>query len=821
VIDLSVRQAWRSLRHRPRLALAAVACIALGVAATQSVFTLVNALLLRPVPFPAAERLVRVWLSEDGADARGSWSIPELGELESGLGCFDAFLGTARVRLVALFENGAERMRGEAVTRDYFGALGLSPRRGRFFDATDFAPAAARVVVLSHRTWVDRFAADPSVVGRTLRTETAAFTVVGVAPAGFQGTVEDDVVEFFIPLPQYLPASHLGERLVRPAWIIGRLRPGVSRGTAAGELQAFVGSLAREHPGAYLRLSPHVEAMGENWRAGLRAGSTLVLGAASLLLVIAALNVAGLLVARGLERRQELAIRSALGASRGRILFQLLLEASVLVAVGGGIGAALAPFVLDAFLAGAPVPLPSYVSVNADASLLLVTVVVLAGTALLAGLAPAALASRVDPADALRGAGRGALGGAREKRWAGWIVCGEIGLTLVLLVGGSLLLRSYARLSSLDPGFRTEGLVRLAVTLSPSDTPDASLPAFYDRVRATLGDEPGVTGVALVAPTLPPWDPARVRVRFPGLSPAQQEAGLEVSLHLVDHALLPVLDVPLVAGRMLEPGDGPGRRVALVSRSLAARLGGSAGALGAQIRVPDDWGVSAGPVLVVGVVEDLRYDGVAEDTHRYIRYDDQADRRAARDDIYLSLPAFPQRRVSVAVATHLAAASALEPLRRRLGALAPASAVHWMSTMDEQMADEYSSSRFHALLVNAFSLGALLLAGVGLFALLSNMVARRTTEIGLRVALGASRHSVMKLVAASGFRPLVTGIACGLVAALVLSRFAGSLLYGVTPFDPVSFAAAAALLACVASVAGVVPARRATSIEPMAALRSE
>jgi predicted permease len=821
MIGSSLGQALRSLGGRPRLALAAVVCIGLGVAATQAVFTLVNAVLLRPLPFPGAERLVRVWLAEEGGDPRGSLSIPELQALETEVEAFEAFLGTARVRLVALFDHGAERMRGEAVTRDYFAALGLRPRAGRFFGADDFAHDAPRVVVLSHRTWTERYGADPEVMGRSLRTETAAFTVVGVAPPGFQGTVEDDVVEFWTPLPQYLPANLVADRSVRMGWAIGRLRPGLSPAAASSEVKALFAALAQDHPEAYRRLRPRLEAMGENWRQGLRGGSTFVMGAAGLLLVIAALNVGGLLLARSLERRRELAVRSALGAGRGRIMLQLFLEAGVLVAVGGGLGCVLAPFALDAFLAGAPVPLPSYVALRGDTTLVAAVLAVLGATALLAGTAPAALASRVDPADALRGGGRGALGGGRERGWAVVMVAGEIALTLVLLVGGGLLLRSYGRLAGFDRGFRTEGVVRLAITLSRRDVPDASLPAFYDRLRQELAAEPGVERVGLVAPTLPPWDPARVRVRFHGMTEALRQDGLEVSLHVADHELLPTLAVPLVAGRLLEPGDGPGKRVALVSRSLAGRLGGVTQAVGAEIRVPEDWGVTAGPVRVVGVVEDVAYDGVAEDTRRYIRYDDPGDRRAARDDLYVSLLDFPTRRVSVAVATRLDDASQLEPLRKRLGGLAPTSAVHWTSTMREELAAEYAASRFHALLVNAFSASALLLAGVGLFALLSNMVARREGEIGLRVALGASRASVMRLVASGSAGPLGLGVLLGLAGAVLLSRSAARLLYGVSPLDPMSFALGAGVLLLVAGLAATLPARRAASVDPMVALRSE
>jgi putative ABC transport system permease protein len=817
----TLRFALRSLVRSPRLSLAAVACIGLGAAATTAVATLVAATVLRPLPFPAAERLVRLWWEEEG-NARVSLSIPELRDAAA-LRSFDVLLGTARVRGVAILDGGAQRIRGEGVTPGYFESLGLRPRLGRLLADDDHRPGASRVIVISHALWTSSFGADPAVVGRTFRTERSAYTIVGVGPAGFQGTVEPDEVTFWIPLGQYEPAAMLEQRQTRQTWAIARLREGTALPAAAAEAAALGAALRERHPDLYRRLTLRVEPMGENWRGGFRASGLLLAGAAALLLLVAATNVAGLLFARVLDRRRELAVRAALGADRGRLVRQLLLEASMLVAAGSLLGMLVAPAVLRAFLALSPVALPAYVQVAPDARALVVSVLALALTGLLAGTAPAVLGSRVTPGEALKEDGRGSVGGRVERRGGGLLVAGEVALTLVLLVAGALLLRSWERLESVALGYRTEGLARLAVALSPQDVPDpGAVPAMRERLREALVGHPGVQEVGFAWLTLPPWDSERFRIRFAELDPAVARDGLDVGGHLVDHGLLPALGIPILAGRNLEPADAPARaRVAIVSRSIAERMGGVEAAVGRELVVPaGDAGMPSGAFQVVGVAENVAWDGRREqDTDRYIRFADRADRRAGREDVYLPLALYPFRTASVAVFTRGDAAASLEPLRRRIASVAPTSAVHWTSTMREELALEVQPSRFYALLVTAFSTSALLLTAVGVFAVLSHGVSRRTSEIGLRMALGARAADVAWLVLESGSRALATGVLLGLAGALLLSRAVAGILYEVPPLDATAFAAATAALLVVALPAALLPARRASRLQPMTALR--
>jgi len=821
---VTLRTALRNLFKSPRLSLAAVACISLGAAATSAIATLVAATLLRPLPFPDADRLVRIWFDDGNGNNHVSLSIPDLREAAA-LTSFDRLLGTSRVRIVALLDGGAERMRGEAVTPDYFDTLGVRPAAGRLLGPDDDRPGAPRVVVLSYRTWVTRFGASADVVGRTFKTSREIYTIAGVAPAGFGGTIEDDIIEFWMPLPQYEPASVLQDRSARATWAIGRLRPGTTARAAADEVAALGRRLARDYPEDEGRLRLRTEPMGENWRAGFRSSAWLLLGAAVLLLTVAATNVAGLMVARVIDRRRELAVRSALGASRGELVRQLLLETLLLVAAGGVLGTLTAPLVLDGFLRLSPVALPAYLRVEPDPAALLIALAVLGAIGIVAGLVPALVGSRVQPADVLREGGRGQAGGRSERRWGARLIAGEAALTLMLLVSGGLLLRSWQQLEHTSLGYRTDGIARLAITVSRQDARDeAALAALYERVRSSVGQYPGVDAVGLVWPTLPPWDGYRAHIRYPGLDPRVAEIGREVGGHVADAGLLAMLGVPIVAGRNLQPADGPGTHVVLVSRALAERLGGAANALEREITiVPDrDTNLPSGSFRIIGVVENVAYDGLGEqDTRRYIRYGDSTDAKASREDVYLSLAAFPSRVISIGASTRGAAATLIDPLRRRLGELAPGSAIHWTGTMNDELALEYAPSRFYAVLVAAFSTTALALTAIGLFAVLSHAVARRSHEIGLRVALGASRPDVIRLVLGNGFAPLAIGIGIGLAGSVAVTRVMGRLLYGVSALDVAAFGGATALLVGIALTASILPARRASALDPVDALRTE
>lgn len=814
-----------SIRSTPVLSIAAILCAALGVAATTAAAALYSAVALRAVPFPHADRLVRIWLADTAhGDLRGSLSIPELRDLDGHVAAFDAFLGTARSRAVGLLDSGAERLRGEGVTRDYFPALGLRPLFGRLLAADDFAADAAPATVISARFWATRFGSDPSIVGRVLRTDARTFTIVGVAPHGFDGTVESDVVEFWMPLPQYLPASLIDNREGRSAWALARLAPGVTAAVAREELDGRLHSWSAIAPSVYRNRAFRVEPMGENWRGDLRQGTTLLLGAVLVLMTIAAVNVAGLLVARTIDRQRELAVRAALGAGTGTLVGDLVLESLVLMIAGGLAGAAAAPALLDLVVATSPVTLPPYLDWHVDTVSLVAAAAAMLVAGLVASLAPAWLTSRVEPGDVLRGVGRGTLGGGREQRWGARLVGLEVALTLALLVVGGLLLRSFQTMNTWDVGFRVAGVARLAVTLSRADATDAAaIPATYARLTAALAAHPGVERVGLVAPTLPPWDGARAEVRFAELHADGDDTGLNVGLHLVDDGLLDMLQVPVVAGRAIAATDGGAAAVALISRSVADRMGGPEQAVGRGLQISAGDLLPATTARVVGVVENATYDGLAEqgaESGGAALTTDPAWLRN-RTDVYLPLALAPQRTISIGVATSGDAAALIPALKRVIARVSPTSAVHWDSAMADEVRLEFASARFFALLVNAYALGALALTATGVFAMLSHLVGRRQKEIGLRLALGSERHDVVRLIGRLTAVPLGLGILGGWAVAAAAASVVGRVLFGVGRFDLASYGFATAVLALAGLAAAVIPARRALRTDPLATMRVE
>lgn len=812
-----LRSVLRSIRRAPGLVAASAAAIALGMTATGAVAALVSAVALRPLPFPDGDRLVRVWLS-GGAEAqsRTALSIPDLVDLEREVTAFDAFLGTARSRVVGLLDRGAERLRGEGVTRDYFGALGLRPLRGRLLEAADFTPDAPPVVVLSATAWERLYGASPDVIGMPFRTEPMTYTIVGVAPRGFAGTVEDDVVEFWVALPRYQPADLITRRDGRSAWAVARLARGMTLEDAQARVDRQFGPLERRHGETYRGLRYRLEPMGENWQSRHRRMSGLLSLAALGLLLIAALNVAGLVAARAVRRTREFAVQRALGASARRLMAIAAGETVIVAAVGGTAGLLAAPAVLDGFLAISPVALPGYVNLEPDATSLGVALAALAAAALLATLAPALLISRTAPAHVLRG-GRTDTGARWERRAAALVVAGELAVTLPMLVGGALLLRSYEALVAVDTGHRVAGIVRLGVTAGRLDVPDpADLPAFFERLRSSLAAYPGVRDVGLVSTTLPPWRGDVLRLHTPGTDPGDARI---TGAHLIDRHLLRTLGVGLLAGRALTAADAFATpRPALVSRVVAEQFGGVPGVLGRQLQVAPHSDVADGPIVVVGVTADVAYDGVAEQgTGRML----SGPQLHAAGDVYLPLGGEHPRVVSLAARVDGDEALMVERLSRRLAELAPRSAVHWSGTMADELERERAGARFAATLTTTFSMSALVLTALGLCATLAHALGRREAEFGLRSALGASPARLLAALGGLVAVPVASGLALGLGASVGAGHLAAGLLYDVTPVDATSLVLAVTALATAGLLAALWPAVRALRIDPARLMRSE
>ena len=796
----AVRTTRRSWRHHVPAAL----CIGLGIAATSSVLTFVSGTLLAPLPFPDADRLVRVWRAEESVElrGRGDLSYANLQDVRASLSSLDTFVHAGRARMMFIAEDGARRVEGEAIGSGYLELLGIQPALGRVFAPEDYLPSSPRTLLLAHSTWVRDYGADPTIVGRPIETARGEYTVIGVLPEAFLGTIEDDIpdIEFWVPLEHFVSDRLRSLRSAGFIWTVGRLADGATLERAQQEARAVGERLVEE--GA---LEPTeglwVEAFGENWRADVRWRGLLLLGAAALLLLVAATNVAGLMVARAVTRRRELAVRAAMGASQARLSAHSLFETAIVTVAGGLLGVLVAPWLLGSFMRLAPVDLPGYLSLAPDPRALALAACVIGLTALVSGIAPALLSRGVAPARVLGAGGRTSTASVPGRRAGRFLVIGEVALTTVLLSTAALLVESYRTLGTTDVGYRSEDVLRIGVFLDRQDVPDDELVGFYERVRQELLAEPGVTAVGLASPTIPPAYSDDARARWVDMPEPSREVGVLTNVHPVDPGFLPVLDIEVVAGRGLRPEDDAGGvDVAVVSASFAALMGGPERALGRELSLDET------TYEVVGVVTDVMFLG-------------SALRRPRDLDVYVSLAREPSRTVSLALRADGDPALLIAPARARLARLTPRSPLDWITTIDAALDTDLRSPRFYMTLLLAFAGSALLLAGAGVYAILAQKVNGERADIGIRRAFGASRARLLGSVVASGTTLCGIGLAIGLAGSLGVGWILSRTVFGVDRFEPVSAAAAVVLILLAGLLASLLPGMRATRTSPMEAMR--
>ena len=808
-----LRHTLRSLRGTRRLSLAAVGCVALGVGGAVFILTVANAVLLAPPPFPNAERLVRIWTVRDGTSQRSDVSYPDIRDVQARARSFDAVEFAARTRTAVTTPAGTERVRGESVTPGYFDLVAIRPALGRSFSRDEYAPDAPRVMILAHSLWMRMFGGRPDIVGQTVRARGNAgtagdgdqlFTVVGVMPPGFAGTVDPDVSEFWLPIEQYTPRMLLDRRRTRSTWVLARLRPDVTLASAHAEVKAIGRQLAAEHPDDYHDLSLAVDPLGETWRERFRNGLQMVTAAATLLLLIACVNIAYLLLTRLAYREHELRIRAAFGATRASIVRQLLLESAILTLVGGLLGTAIAVWGVKAFAAANVVRLPTYVPLTVDVSVVGIALGLMLVTAMLSSALPAAFLARVGSNQELREIGRGTSVGRKQRRAIDGLVAAEIAFSFLLLTASVLMVRTYANLLRSDVGYRTDNLQRLAISLDQQEyrTSESWL-AFAREAKAALAAQPGVRAVSLMGGVLPPWFDPEVQLAVGGV-PRPELA--QVNRHPVDDDFFDVMGIALRDGRPFLPSDrADTRRVAIVSASVARALAGGDGraSLGRTFQILRDprQPSTAEPMLVVGIAEDVRYHG-------------PLDERSADHDLYVPMSQAPSSILSIAIVVDRDPAVLLPSLQRTLGRLAPTSPIHWVSTMEEELGLQFGDARLHAWLTGVFGASALLVVTIGIYGVISNAVTRRWSELGLRMAVGAAPRDIVALVVRQAARPVLLGIGVGAAVSFAVATLATSLLYGMAPTDPTTFLTVATLLAMTGFVACILPARRATRFDP-------
>jgi putative ABC transport system permease protein len=785
-----LRYALRQLVKAPGFTAVAVVTLALGIGANTAMFSLVRGVLLRPLPYPQAERLVTAGLS-----------LPDFDDLRRAATVFDDTAVWASNLYVLGGEGAGEQVRGATVSDRFFSMLGTAAV-GRALSPAD---ARDKVVVLGHGLWTRRFGADRGLVGRTIRLSGESYTVVGVMGPEFQ--FPSGQFDLWLPIDAAMAAApeQRQNRSLRIFRLLGRLAPGVTAAQAQGQVTAIADRLAKEHPATNEGVGIALISIYDRLVGGVRAALLVLMGVVALVLLIASANVANLLLARARSREREIAIRTALGAGRGRLVRQLLTESVLLSAVGSVLGLILARWILDVLPTIAGADIPRLASVRIDLGVLAFTAAVAIATGLLFGLAPAWQAARSDAADGLRDGGRGSAGPASRRLRAG-LTAAEVALSLVVLVGAGLLVQSLVRLLHVDAGFTAEGLLTANVGLfGPTPRTPAQRAAVAQEIVGRIARLPGVVAVG-GGTGLPPLTAQRgTGFLAEGVTEAAAEARRAYFL-AVTGDYFRALGTRVHEGRAFTEADAAGApEVVILNRSLARRLYGEASALGRRVRLvnPDQ---GDGWRTVVGVVGDVRYSGL----------DDPGE--AA---IYTPFAQTPFLWTYVMVRTSGPPMAMAGAIRQAVSAVDPTLEAAALKPMAAVVAEAVAQPRFNVMLLSAFAGLALLLAAVGIYGVISYSVVQRTKEIGIRMALGAGPGDVLRLVTGEGLRLAAMGVVVGLFAAAAAARLLTTLLFEVRPTDALTYAAAAGFLVTVALAASAVPAWRATRVAPVSALRAE
>jgi putative ABC transport system permease protein len=809
ILIKDVRFGARMLRKNLGFTIVAVITLALGIGANTSIFSVVNAVLLRPLPYPNAERIAAIQeLNEKGTrvqvtaanflDWRAqSTSFEEL-----------AAIFTRSTNLAA--GDGAERIDLAMTSANFFQVFGVQPYAGRFFLKEDERAGHEPVAVISHSLWQRQFGGDPSLVGRSITLDGQTYTVVGIAPVGFQ---YPDRTEIWIPPFKDVPTLSPQMDIQRARGFgflsaVGLLKAGVPVKQAHDEMTAITGRLRKQYPETNSKrfdrvVSLHTHLVGESSIALL-----LLLGAVALLLLIACANVANLLLARAASRQKEIAVRLALGATRLRLMRQLLVESVLLALVGGTLGLILGWWGVDMMRRLLPVDFPRAQGISLDLRALGFTLLVSIATGLLFGLAPALQSTNPDINEALKENARGSAGGVRRNRVRSLLIISEVALSLVLLIGAGLLFRSFMRLQAVELGFRPEHV--LTFRLAPSGanfTDNATYSNFYNQVAERIRQLPGVEDVGVIN-TLPLSKGPTAGFRVEGRPEVTKDKWPTTNYRSVSPDYFRTVNVPLLKGRVFDAHDNDSSPlVVMVNQSLVRRDFEGEDPVGKRINLGGN-GADGQPIWfqIVGVVADVRNIELnAEPT----------------PEMYTSFLQDPFVSMSYVVRSEVDPEGLVPSIREAVRQVDKAQPVADVKEMDEIVRGAAAQPRFNSLLLGLFASLALLLAAAGIYGVMSYAVTQRTHEIGVRVALGAQARDVLRLIIGQCLKLTLIGLAIGIVGALALSRLMESLLYGVKPTDPWTFMSGVLLFIAVALLACYVPARRATKIDPLIALRYE
>ena len=804
-----LRYAARTLAKAPLFAVVIVLTMALSIGATSAIFSVIDGVLLRPLPYPEPDRIARVFLRNASFPKFpvNHWDFRDFRERNR---AFDSLALYTRSDMQLSGAGEPVKLSGFRVSAGFFRVLGLSPVRGREFQTNDELPGNGRIVIVSDRVWRSKLAASPAIIGSKILLESQPFEVVGVMPPGvehpgntYNAVAQGDTVDIWIPFTFEGNPARRGSHFTE---VVGRMKHGVTATAAASDLNALFAELAKTYAAARgweVLVHPlHQEVVGSSRRLLL-----VLLGAVGLVLLLACVNAANLLLARATARQREIAVRSALGAGASRLVRQMLAESLLISAIGGAFGAVLAAGGVRWLVSLIPADFPRAAAIHLNGTVFAFTVLLAIATGLLFGLAPALQAARSDLQLALRESSR-ASAGARHIRLRSMLVVGEIGLACVLLIGAGLMLRSFWNLLSTDPGFRPQRVLTAQIGLPQREYPDRkSITAFFERLLSELRSIPGVEIAG--AGTDLPWTGYDDNTGFnvEGRS-SQQNDGNHARYHGASPDYFRALGIPLLAGRFFDDHDDPDAPpVMIINQAMARRYWPNEEPVGKRIDI------GFGPsnptwTTIVGITGDVK---------------DRPEAASAEPAFWLASRQQPfglgRRHLVIRAATDPATLTGT--LRATVRNLNPNLAVSNVNLMDQIAGGSFATHRFSLFLVALFAVVALSLAATGIYGVISYAVSQRMQEFGMRMALGARPGDLMRLVVSQGVKLAAIGIILGLGTSLALARVLRTLLYGVGEFDPLTFAAVAVMAALTAAVACYLPARRAADADPMTALRSE
>jgi putative ABC transport system permease protein len=805
-----IRFALRQLRKSPAFTFIAILTLALGIGANTAIFSVVNAVLLRPLPYKTPDQLVMIWEASKKDDIdKEPLSFPNFNDYRQQAQSFDGVGGfTNTAPILSAGDGEPERLTGAAVIGDFFSVLGIEPVMGRKFLPEENEDGKNRVVILSHAFWQRRFGADPKLVGQQITLNGNQYTVIGVMAPAFQDPVATAKrpAELWVPLAitEGMRNSRRGDFLQ----VVARLKPNVSADQARAELQGIAKRLEQQYPDTNTGWLSFLVPLHEELTGNIRPALLILLGAVAFLLLIACANVANLLLARASARQREIAVRSALGASRARIIRQLLTENLILSLAGGAAGLLLAFWGTQALLAISPGNIPRLQSIGIDPQVLLFTIGISLTTGVLFGLAPAVIVSKLNLNDTLKEGGRSSAEGAGGRRVRNGLAIAEIALSLILLVGAGLLIRSFLRLQEVKPGFNPDNILTAQLSLPVAKyAENQQVVNFYDQLLERLAQQPGVKSVSLTN-GLPMGGGGDFLAFFVEGKPiARTDRVPDAESRTIGSDYFRTMEIALRRGRFLseqETQDAP--RAAVINEALAKKYFAGEDPIGKRITFGDPQAADATWWNIVGIIADVRQSSLDKDAY---------------PQIFRVYKQNPSRGMTVVMRTAGEPTSMANTLRQEVWSLDRQQPLHNVRTLEQVLADSIARPRFNTLLITILAGVALVLAAVGIYGVISYSVTQRTHEIGVRMALGASSGNVLRLVVGHGMFLAGIGLAVGVVGAFAVTRIMGSLLYGVSASDPLTYIVLVALLGFIALVASYIPARRAMRVDPVVALRNE